>query len=184
MTKLLRPEAVLIGAETMQRLRRNHSPAFKATVALAVIRSDRTLAELAEHFEVRSNRHQPAARAGGLVEASCASFLQVEACLCHGAVVACHHQAIGVLNRIARQERSDIKHAQIGFIRSTGCQCITFALAPRLIYITAPIQRRHSIIVPFGRENGAALSDRIAMRCRALALPQPAQTARLPGREE
>ena len=47
----------------MQRPRRNHSPAFKATVALAVIRSDRTLAELAEHFEVRSNRHQPAARA-------------------------------------------------------------------------------------------------------------------------
>ena len=35
----------------MKRPRRNHSPAFKAKVALATIRSDKTLTELAEHFE-------------------------------------------------------------------------------------------------------------------------------------
>ena len=39
----------------MKRPRRNHSPAFKAKVALAAIRGDKTLAELAEHFEVHPN---------------------------------------------------------------------------------------------------------------------------------
>ena len=38
--------------ETMNRRpRRNHTPAFKAKVALAAIKGDRTLAQLAEHFE-------------------------------------------------------------------------------------------------------------------------------------
>jgi len=32
----------------MKRKRRNHSPGFKAKVALAAVRGDRTLAELAE----------------------------------------------------------------------------------------------------------------------------------------
>ena len=35
-----------------RRPRRNHSPAFKAKVALAAIRGERTLAELAEQFDV------------------------------------------------------------------------------------------------------------------------------------
>lgn len=33
-----------------KRIRRNHSPAFKAKVTLAAILGDRTLAELAEQF--------------------------------------------------------------------------------------------------------------------------------------
>jgi hypothetical protein len=34
-----------------RRARRNHSPAFKAKVALAAVKGDRTLAQLAEHFD-------------------------------------------------------------------------------------------------------------------------------------
>ena len=33
-----------------RRPRRNHSPAFKAKVALAAVKGDRTIAQLAEHF--------------------------------------------------------------------------------------------------------------------------------------
>jgi transposase len=35
-----------------RRPRRNHSPAFKAKVALAAVKGDRTIAQLAEHFDV------------------------------------------------------------------------------------------------------------------------------------
>ena len=35
-----------------RRTRRTYSPSFKAKVALAAVRGDRTLAELAERFEV------------------------------------------------------------------------------------------------------------------------------------
>ncbi|WP_456647380.1 MULTISPECIES: IS3 family transposase [unclassified Bradyrhizobium] len=39
-----------------RRSRRTHSPAFKAKVALAAIKGDRTLAQLAEHFDVHPNQ--------------------------------------------------------------------------------------------------------------------------------
>jgi transposase len=42
----------------MRRTRRNHAPGFKAKVALAAIRGDKTLAELAEHFDVHANQNQ------------------------------------------------------------------------------------------------------------------------------
>lgn len=42
----------------MRRKRRNHSSAFKAKVALATIKGDRTLAELAEQFDVHPNQIQ------------------------------------------------------------------------------------------------------------------------------
>lgn len=42
----------------MKRKRRNHSPGYKAKVALAAIRGDRTLAELAAQFDVHPNQIQ------------------------------------------------------------------------------------------------------------------------------
>jgi len=41
-----------------RRSRRNHSPSFKAKVALAGVKGDRTLAELAEQFAVHPNQIQ------------------------------------------------------------------------------------------------------------------------------
>ena len=39
-----------------RRPRRNHSPTFKAKVALAAIKAEKTLAELAEQFDVHPNQ--------------------------------------------------------------------------------------------------------------------------------
>ena len=39
-----------------RRPRRNHTPAFKAKVALAAIKGDRTLTQLAEQFDVHPNQ--------------------------------------------------------------------------------------------------------------------------------
>jgi transposase len=39
-----------------RRPRRNHSPAFKAKVAVAAIKGERTLAELAQQFDVDPNQ--------------------------------------------------------------------------------------------------------------------------------
>jgi transposase len=39
-----------------KRARRNHSAAFKAKVAMAAVRGDRTLAELAQAFDVHANQ--------------------------------------------------------------------------------------------------------------------------------
>jgi len=42
----------------MRRKRRNHSAEFKAKVALAALKGDRTLVELAEQFDVHPNQIQ------------------------------------------------------------------------------------------------------------------------------
>ena len=39
-----------------RRTRRNHTPAFKAKVAMAALKGDKTLAELAQAFDVHANQ--------------------------------------------------------------------------------------------------------------------------------
>ena len=39
-----------------RRKRRNHSPTFKAQVALAAMKGDKTLAELAQQFDIHPNQ--------------------------------------------------------------------------------------------------------------------------------
>jgi transposase len=39
-----------------KRPRRNHSPAFKAKVAMAAIKGDKTLSEIAQQFDVHPNQ--------------------------------------------------------------------------------------------------------------------------------
>jgi transposase-like protein len=53
----LAAEAVLKGSKSMaRRKRRNHAPAFKAQVALAAMKGDRTLAELAQQYDLHPNQ--------------------------------------------------------------------------------------------------------------------------------
>jgi len=46
----------MTGAYMSRRPRRNHSPAFKAKVALAALKGEKTLAELAQQFDVHANQ--------------------------------------------------------------------------------------------------------------------------------
>ncbi len=40
----------------MKRRRRNHSPAFNARVALDAIKGEKTVAQLASHYDVHANQ--------------------------------------------------------------------------------------------------------------------------------
>jgi transposase len=42
----------------MRRKRRNHSPAFKAKVAMAALQGDKTLAELSSQYDIHVNQIQ------------------------------------------------------------------------------------------------------------------------------
>jgi transposase-like protein len=55
-----------------RRTRRTHSPAFKAKVALAALKGEKTLADLAQQFDVHAN--QITAWKGQLVDAAAGLF--------------------------------------------------------------------------------------------------------------
>ena len=55
-----------------RRARRNHTPAFKAKVALAAIKGERTLADLAQQYDVHPN--QITAWKGQLVDGAAEVF--------------------------------------------------------------------------------------------------------------
>jgi transposase len=44
------------GDTMTKRTRRNHAPAFKAKVALAAVKGEKTLSELAQQFDVHANQ--------------------------------------------------------------------------------------------------------------------------------
>lgn len=46
----------MVKKTSARRTRRTHSPAFKAQVALAAVREDKTLAQLCEQFELHPNQ--------------------------------------------------------------------------------------------------------------------------------
>jgi transposase len=46
----------MTGEQMSRRPRRNHSPAFKAKVALAAVKGEKTLAELGQLYDVHANQ--------------------------------------------------------------------------------------------------------------------------------
>jgi putative transposase len=53
----LLPETITVsGDKSMKNKRRNHSSSFKAKVALEAAKGDRTIAELASHYQVHPNQ--------------------------------------------------------------------------------------------------------------------------------
>src|SRR5215218_9275318 len=88
------------GAVIMKRSRRNHSAAFKAKVALQAIRGDKTLAELAQQYQIHAT--QIGAWKQQLLE--------------HAAELFGHAQSLAQDS----QERVQELHAKIGELTVTG----------------------------------------------------------------
>ena len=78
-----------------KRPRRNHTPAFKAKVALAAVKGEKTLAELAQQFDVHAN--QITAWKGQLLEGASGVFGSEKANAAPAVDVKTLHAKIGEL---------------------------------------------------------------------------------------
>ncbi|WP_353221535.1 IS3 family transposase [Salinisphaera sp. C84B14] len=103
----------------MRRKRRNHSPAFKAKVALAAVQGDRTPAELAQQFDVHANQITQWKRQ--LVEGATETFDKGSSASDNQAQIDSLHAKIGELSMEndflgarARALRPEARRAMIG----------------------------------------------------------------------
>jgi transposase-like protein len=90
-----------------KRPRRNHSPAFKAKVALAAVRGEQTLAELSQQFDVHPNTGPDWYKFEGLVGRL------IEGHLLNNSQARLHKELEAICSSIARTQRARI-FAQIG----------------------------------------------------------------------
>ena len=139
-----------------RRARRNHSPTFKAKVAVDAIRGERTLAELAQLHDVHANqivdwKNQLLTRAAGVFGADTVAAPAVD--------LKDLHAKIGRLYR-HREESSIGQRQQVGL----GAHDLR-QKAQLLVRWTAQARRAHSAVACSRAARSSGVSDVRTARC-------------------